>query len=362
MEPAVWQLPDGTQQTKEYHMQIGILEGNGIGPEIVAATKAVLEATGLPIEWLVIPSPDEALAMYGHPLPLEVVAALRDVKYSIKGPMDVQKTKGRVTCTLENGTEETYPSINNAFRRRLCLYASPRMARSVPGFSKFDDVDMIIFRELTEGIYIGWEQTLPGVFAQAVNLCTKAAVERLAHRAFVYAKENGRKKVTCVHKANAISITDGLFLTTFRAVAKQYPEIESDDYMVDATAFYMVTKPQMFDVIVTGNQYGDILSDLAGGVVGSLGLAPGGNLSDDIFIAEASHGSAPDIAGKGIANPVALLLSGAMMLEFAGKRAEARRIQDATYAVLAEGKVRTPDMGGKNTTKELTNAIIAAML
>ena len=342
-------------------MKIGILEGNGIGPEIVAATKAVLEATGLPLEWVIIPSPDEALSKYGHPLPPEVVAMLRDVKYTIKGPMEVLKTKGRVTCTLEDGTQETYPSINNAFRRRLKLYASPRMAKSVPGFSKFDNVDMVIFRELTEGVYIGWENVLPGVFAQAINLCTKAAVERLTHLAFKYAKENGRKKITCVHKANAVSITDGLFLTTFREVAKQYPEIQSDDYMVDATAFYMVTKPQMFDVIVTGNQYGDILSDLAGGIAGSLGLAPGGNQNDEIFIAEASHGSAPDIAGKGIANPVALLLSGAMMLEFAGKQAEAKRIQAATYAVLAEGKTRTPDMGGKSSTKELTDAIIAKM-
>jgi isocitrate dehydrogenase (NAD+) len=339
-------------------MKIGILAGNGIGPEIVAASKAVIEATGLAVEWVSIPSPDEALAKYGHPLPPEIVQTLREVKYTLKGPMEVLKTKGRVSCTLEDGTQETYPSINNAFRRRLKLFASPRMARSVPGFSQFQDVDLTIIRELTEDVYIGWENTLPDVMAQAIKLCTRTAVERISHYAFSYARENGRKKVTCVHKANAISITDGLFLKVFREVAKQYPDIQSDDYMVDATAFYLATRPQMFDVIVTSNQYGDILSDLAGGVVGSLGLVPGGNLSHELFIAEASHGSAPDIAGKGIANPVALLLSGAVMLRFAGQRQEAQRIEDATYAVLAEGRYLTPDMGGKAGTQELTDAIV----
>ena len=339
-------------------MKIGILEGNGIGPEIVAATKTVIEATGVPVQWVNIPTGDDAFAKYGHPLPLEVVAALRDVKYSIKGPMEVLKTKGRVTCTLEDGREETYPSINNAFRRRLKLFASPRQARSIPGFSKFDNVDIVVIRELTEDVYIGWENALDDTFAQAVKLCTRAAVERISHYAFTFARENGRKKVSCVHKANAVSITDGLFLKVFREVAKQYLDIQSDDYMVDATAFYLVTKPQMFDVIVTSNQYGDILSDLIGGLAGSLGLAPGGNLSDDIFIAEASHGSAPDIAGKGIANPVALLLSGAFMLRFAGLKKEATRIEDATYSVLGEGNFMTPDMGGKATTLELTNAIV----
>lgn len=339
-------------------MKIGILEGNGIGPEITAATKMTIEATGLPVEWVDIPSGDAAFAQYGHPLPLEVVAALRDVKYSIKGPMEVLKTKGRVTCTLEDGSQETYPSINNAFRRRLKLFASPRQARSVPGFSKFDNVDIVVIRELTEDVYIGWEHALDDTMSQAIKLCTRKAVERISHYAFAYARQNGRKKVTCVHKANAVSLTDGLFLKVFREVAARYPDIVSDDYMVDATAFYMVTKPQMFDVIVTSNQYGDILSDLAGGIVGSLGLAPGGNLSDDIFIAEASHGSAPDIAGKGIANPVALLLSGAFMLRFAGLQKEARKIEDATYAVLAEGKHLTPDMGGKAGTLELTSAIV----
>ncbi len=339
-------------------MKIGILEGNGIGPEIVAATKMTIEATGLPVEWVDIPCGDVAFAKYGHPLPPEVVGMLRDVKYSIKGPMEVLKTKGRVTCKLEDGREETYPSINNAFRRRLKLYASPRQARSIPGFSKFQNVDIVVIRELTEDVYIGWEQIKDDEFAQAIKLCTRAAVERISHYAFKFARENGRKKVSCVHKANAISITDGLFLKVFREVAKQYPDIQSDDYMVDATAFYLACKPQMFDVIVTSNQYGDILSDLIGGVAGSLGLAPGGNLSDDIFIAEASHGSAPDIAGKGIANPVALLLSGAFMLRFAGLQKEAKRIEDATYSVLGEGKFMTPDMGGKASTLELTNAIV----
>ncbi len=339
-------------------MRIGILEGNGIGPEIIAASKAVIEATGLPVEWVDIPVGDAAVTRYGHPLPPEVVARLREVKYAIKGPLEVEKTKGRITCVLEDGSEETYPSINNAIRRRLKLFASPRRARSVPGFSRFDEMDIVVIRELTEDVYVGWENALDDVMSQAVKLCTRKAVERVSHYAFAFARQNGRKKVTCVHKANAVSLTDGLFLKVFREVAKQYPDIAFDDYMVDATAFYMVTEPKMFDVIVTSNQYGDILSDLVGGLAGSLGLAPGGNLGEDIFIAEASHGAAPDIAGKGIANPVALLLSGAFLLRFAGLQKEACRIEDATYSLLAEGKVMTPDMGGRAGTHELTEAIV----
>ena len=342
-------------------MRIGILEGNGIGPEIVAAVKMTIEATGLPVTWVPIPIGDEAFARYGHPLPHEVVDMLREVKYAIKGPMEVVKTRGRLTCTLEDGREETYPSINNAVRRRLNLYASPRRARSIPGFSRFENVDIVVVRELTEDVYIGWEHSKGDEFAQAIKLCTRAAVERISHFAFRYARENARKKVSCVHKANAVSITDGLFLKVFREVAQQYPDIQSDDCMVDAAVFYLVTTPQLFDVIVTANQYGDILSDLIGGVAGSLGLAAGGNLNDDMFIAEASHGSAPDIAGKGIANPVALLLSGALMLRCAGLLPEAGKIEDATYSVLGEGEFMTPDMGGKATTLELTNAIIQRM-
>lgn len=339
-------------------MKFGVLEGNGIGPEIMQATKMVVEATGLPVEWMDIPIADTAIEKYGHPLPQEVVKALREVKVAIKGPLIVNKLQGRITCVHDDGSEDTYPSLNNAIRRELKLFVNPRRIRGIPGVSgKYADMDMVIMREVTEDVYIGWEYRIGEYAAQAIKLTTREAAIRVARFSFDYARKNKRRRVTCVHKANVLNYTDGLFLKCCREVAAEYPEILFDDYMVDAASYSMVKNPEKFDVIVAPNQYGDILSDLGAGLVGSLGLAPGANIGENVAVFEASHGAAPDIAGKGIANPGALILSGAMMLRHAGFYQEASRIEESARTVIAAGKVLTPDLGGTATTMQFGDAI-----
>jgi len=341
-------------------MRFGVIEGEGIGPELVQATKHVLASTGLAIEWVDIPVGERAVKLYGHSLPQESVKALREIKVTLKGPLSVERGKGRVTCIHDDGSEHTYPSINNAIRRELKLFVAPRPIRGFSGISgKHVDMDMVIMRELTEDIYIGWEHQIGDVAAQAIKLTTREAVTRVTQYSFEYARRNGRKRVTCVHKANALSITDGFFLRCFLEAAGQYPDIAHDDCFVDAAAFNLVKYPKSFDIIVTANQYGDILSDLAGGLAGSLGLAPGANIGEHASVFEATHGSAPDIAGKGIANPVSLILSGAAMLRHAGKVREAGMIEASVHAVLSGGGVLTPDLGGTATTMQLADAIAA---
>lgn len=339
-------------------MKFGVIEGNGIGPELVQATKHVLASTGLSIEWVDIPVGESAMNKYGHPLPQESVKALKEVKVSLKGPLSVERGRGRITCIHDDGSEHTYPSINNAIRRELKLFVAPRPIRGFSGISgRHADMNVVIMRELTEDIYIGWEYQIGDVAAQAIKLTTREAVTRLTNYSFEYARSNKRKKVTCVHKANALSITDGFFLKCFLETARQYTDVEFDDCFVDAAAFSLVKYPTKFDVIVTANQYGDILSDLAGGLAGSLGLAPGANIGEHASVFEATHGSAPDIAGKGIANPVSLILSGAAMLRHAGYHVEAVKIDQSVHSVLSEGKVLTPDLGGSATTMQLADAI-----
>ena len=339
-------------------MKFGVIEGNGIGPEQVQATKYVLEATGLPIEWVDVPVGSSAMKQYGHPLPQESVQAMKDLKVTLKAPLIVERGQGRVTCIHADGSEHTYPSINNAIRRELKLFVSPRPVRGIPGISgKHSDMDVVIMREITEDIYIGWEHQIGDFAAQAIKLTTREAVTRISKYSFEFARSNNRKKVTCVHKANALSITDAFFLKCFMEVAANYPDIEYDDCFVDAAAYSLVKFPTKFDVIVTANQYGDILSDLAGGLAGSLGLAPGANIGEDASTFEATHGAAPDIAGKGIANPVSLILSGAAMLRHVGWFDAAVKIENSTHLILCEGKVLTPDLGGNATTMQLADAI-----
>jgi Isocitrate/isopropylmalate dehydrogenase len=339
-------------------LKFGVIEGNGIGPELIQATKYVLEATALPIKWVDIPVDESAMKKYGKPLPQEAIQMMRDIKVSLKGPLAVNKMMGRITCVHEDGSEETYPSINNAIRRELKLFVAPRPIKGFKGISgSHADMDVIVMREITEDVYIGWEHQIGDVAAQAIKLTTREAVTRVTKFSFEYARKNNRKKVTCVHKANALSITDGFFLKCFREVAPNYPDIEVDDYFVDAAAFNMAKFPKKFDVIVTSNQYGDILSDLAGGLAGSLGLAPGANIGEDYAVFEATHGSAPDIAGKGIANPVSLILSGAAMLRHVERYEEAKKIEKSTQEVLEAGQVLTPDLGGTATTMQLAEAI-----
>lgn len=341
-------------------MKVGILKGNGIGPEIVNATKKVLEATGLSFEWVNVPIAEEAVAKYGTEVPEESIDLLRELKIAIKGPMAVEKMKGRILFTRKDGTSHFYPSNNNAIRQELDCYACPRPARGIPGISgKYANLNVVVIREISEGIYSAIEHRIEGDTAsEAIKLITKKGAERICRWGFEYAIKHNRHKVTCVHKANAISLTDGLFLETFRRVAKDYPQIQSEDLMVDATAFYLAKDPERFDVIVTMNQYGDILSDLCNGLVGSLGLGAGANIGDQCAIFEACHGSAPDIAGKNLANPTSLILSGAMMLHYIGKDREADIVEESVREVLIEGKHITHDIGGTAGTDEFTEEVI----
>ncbi len=343
-------------------MKIGILKGNGIGPEIVAATQYVIDACGLDIEWFNIPIAEEAVKLYGHPVPQESIKMLRDVKIALKGPISVEKKLGRVTCVHDDGTEHTYPSFNNAIRRELELYACMRPARGIPGISgTHEKMDLVVMRELSEGVYSAIEHRIRDDAAECIKLITRVGAERIARFGFEYARAHHRRKVTCIHKANAISITDGFFLECFQNVAKDYPDIESDDYFVDATTVYLLKKPQMFDVIVTTNQYGDILSDLCAGLMGSLGLGPGANIGVNGAVFEATHGSAPDIAGKGIANPTSLILSGALMLQHIGESGAAEMVEESTRAVLTRRECITPDLGGSASTMQLAEAVVKEM-
>lgn len=339
-------------------MKIGILKGNGIGPEISDAVIEVINATGLDIDWVAIPIAGEAVEKYGHPLPPEVISQLKDIKLAIKAPLLVDKGLGRITCYEDDGSEVTYPSLNNAIRRALKLFVNPRPVRGFSGLSgKYAELDMVIMREVTEDVYIGWEHKIEAHAAQAIKLITRSASLRVARYAFDYARRHHRKKVTCLHKANVLNFTDGLFLACCREVAEDYPDIIFDDLMIDAACYQLVKKPEFFDVVVTPNQYGDIFSDLGAGLIGSLGLAPGANIGDGIAVFEASHGAAPDIAGKGIANPVALILSGAELLDHIQESRAASAVREAVREVLNKGEVLTPDLGGSATTQQITAAI-----
>ncbi len=339
-------------------MHIGILKGNGIGPEIMAATQRVLTATGRSFTWVDIPIADEAVALHGHPLPQETVEALKAVRVALKGPLIVDKLQGRLTCVHRDGSEHTYPSLNNAIRRELALFVNPRPILGMGALSgRHASLDMVIMREITEDVYIGWEHQIGDVAAEAIKLTTRAASERVARYSFEFARQNGRKRVTCIHKANVLNYTDGLFLRCCREVAAQFPDIAFDDCMIDAACYHIVKNPTRFDVVVTSNQYGDIFSDLGAALIGSLGLAPGANIGSETAVFEASHGAAPDIAGQGIANPIALILSGALLLRHVGLAAEALRIERAVRTVILAGQVLSPDLGGKSTTRQVTEAI-----
>jgi len=339
-------------------MKIGIIRGNGIGPEIVKATQEILLATGLPLEWEYIPIADEGIEIYGHPLPQESVKMLRDVKVTIKAPLIVNKLEGRLVCVHGDGSEHIYPSLNNAIRRELGLFINPRPSRGLKGVSgRYETVDMVIMREITMDVYYGVEYMIGDDVAQCIKLTTRQGSETAARYSFEYARNNGRKLVSCIHKANVMGMTDGMFLKCFRKVAEEYPDIESNDYMVDAACYMMAKNPEKLDVLCTPNQYGDIMSDLAAGLVGSMGLAPGANIGSAAAVFEASHGAAPDIAGKGIANPAALILSGALMLRHIGKVKEGKIVEDATYEVMGKDGIRTPELGGTATTAQFSEAV-----
>ncbi|CAI0643481.1 unnamed protein product [Colletotrichum noveboracense] len=315
-------------------MRIGVLKGNGIGSEIMRASQRVLEATGIPIEWEDILIADEAIEKHGHPIPPETVAQLRSVGVTLKASIITHKLLG--------------------------LFVNPRPVKGYAGVSgRYEELDCIIMREVTEDLYSGIEHKIgDDIAAEAIKLTTRAAATRVARYSFEYARKYGRKRVACLHKANVLNYTDGLFLRCFREVSKHYEDIETEELMIDAACYLIVKDPKRFDVVLAANQYGDIFSDLAAGLVGSLGLAPGMNVSDDLAVFEASHGAAPDIAGKGIANPLALVLSGALLLESVDRRKEANAVREAVRVVVEGQKDLTPDLGGSGTTDSLTDAVV----
>lgn len=328
---------------------ITLIHGDGIGPEVTAAACRVLEATGLPLVWEEQPGGATTFEKTGNPLPQKTLDSIVRNKVALKGPTATPSGAG-------------FRSVNVRLRQELNLYANFRPARSVPGVqSRYKDVDLIVIRENTEGLYSGLEHTVvPGV-VESLRIITEKASRRVVNFAFDTAVHLDRKRVTAVHKANILKLSDGLFLEVARDVAKQYPDIEFDECIVDAAAMKLVVDPAQFDVLVMENLFGDIISDLTSGLVGGLGLTPSGNIGGELAVFEAVHGSAPDIAGKNLANPTALILSGALLLRHIGEPRAAQHVESAVRKVLAEGKSVTGDLGGSASTKEFTYAVVHAM-
>ena len=331
---------------------VSLIEGDGIGPEIAAATLRAMEAAGSDIEWERVPAGAAAVKSHGDPLPQLTIDSLKKNLIALKAPLATPSGGG-------------YRSVNVTLRQQFDMYANVRPAKTIEGVpSRYTNVDMIIVRENTEDLYAGVEHYIDPrrSAAESIAIITRFGSERCIRYAFEYARKHGRKKVTLVHKANILKMSNGLFLDTGKEVAASYPDIEFDDMIVDATAMKMVVQPERFDVIVTMNLFGDILSDLAAGLIGGLGVAPAANISDGgCAMFEAVHGTAPDIVGKGIANPTGLMLSAAMLLDHVKQDAAAAKLRKGVYAALANPTSRTGDLGGKGNTAVYTDAVIAAM-
>jgi isocitrate dehydrogenase (NAD+) len=329
--------------------KITLIPGDGIGPEVAGATVSVIRATGVQIEWESFVVGAEALSRYGDPLPQNLFDSIKRNKIALKGP---------VTTPIGTG----FVSANVRLRKALDLYANLRPIKSLAGVkSRYENVDLIVVRENTEDLYSGLEhEVVPGV-VESLKIITDRASRRIAKFAFEYARREGRKRVTAIHKANIMKLSDGLFLRCFREVAEDYPEIQADDLIVDNTCMQLVMDPNQFDMLLLENLYGDIVSDLGAGLVGGLGIVPGANLGEEIAVFEAVHGSAPNIAGRGLANPTALIQTAVLMLRHIAEREAADRIQAALEKILAEGQTITRDLGGQATTLEFTDAVIRAL-
>jgi isocitrate dehydrogenase (NAD+) len=327
--------------------RVTLIPGDGIGPELAEATRRVLDTTGIEFEWEVADAGEAMIAAHGTPLPDSVLESIRRNKVALKGP---------ITTPVGEG----FRSVNVTLRQALGLYANLRPARSMKGVvTRYDDVDLIIVRENTEDLYAGIEHRVGKNAAESIKIITREASERIARFAFDYAVANGRRKVTAVHKANIMKLSDGLFLESCRTVAADYEgRVVFDDRIVDNMCMQLVQKPEQYDVLVLPNLYGDIVSDLAAGLVGGLGVAPGANIGTEAAVFEAVHGSAPKYAGLNKANPTALILSGALMLRHLGHPDVAARLEAALRAVVAEGRSVTYDLGGTAGTSQFADAII----
>ncbi|NUR56609.1 MAG: isocitrate dehydrogenase (NAD(+)) [Acidobacteria bacterium] len=325
--------------------RITLVPGDGIGPEVTEAVLRVFRAAAVDVDWERHDAGVLAFKKHGQSLPAELLESVRRNKVALKGP---------VTTPIGEGIT----SVNVGLRKALDLYANLRPVRNLPGISsRFENVDLIIVRENTEDLYAGLEhEIVPGI-VESLKIITERASTRIARFAFDYARRYGRSRVTAIHKANIMKLSDGLFLDSSRKVARDFLDITYDERIVDAACMHLVMRPDKMDVLLLPNLYGDIVSDLCAGLVGGLGVVPGANLGEHAAVFEAVHGSAPDIADKNLANPTALLLSAVLMLDHVGERQKADRIRAALFAVLQEGRVRTRDLGGTATTTEFTDAI-----
>ncbi len=326
--------------------RITLIPGDGVGPEIVEACRRIIEAAGASVEWDVQEAGAGVMEKYGTPLPAHVLDSIRANKVALKGP---------ITTPVGSG----FRSINVALRQELDLYVNLRPARSLEGVrAPYKDIDLVVVRENTEDLYAGIERMVDEDTAESVKLITRRASERVCRFAFEYSRREGRRKVTAVHKANILKFSDGLFLETARAVARDYPDIEFEDRIVDNMAMQLVQKPHIYDVLVLPNLYGDIISDLCAGLVGGLGVTPSANIGEGIQVFEPVHGSAPKYTGMNKVNPTAQILAGVLMLHHIGEEKAASRIYEAVAAVIREGKTVTYDLGGEAGTSQMADAII----
>jgi isocitrate dehydrogenase (NAD+) len=329
--------------------RVSLIPGDGIGPEVTEAAVRVVAATGAPIDWEPLEAGAEVIAKYGTPVPEGVLNSVRKNRVALKGPIGTPVGEG-------------FRSANVELRQALDLYASVRPVKNVPGVaSRFEGVDLVLVRENTEDLYSGLEHRIAPGIVESLKIVTERACTRIARYAFELARREGRREVAAVHKANIMKLTDGLFLECTRRVARDYDGIGYREVIVDNCAMQLVRDPTQFDVLVLGNLYGDILSDLAAGLVGGLGVVPGANIGEDCAVFEAVHGSAPDIAGKGVANPTAIVLSAAALLAHLGLREEASAVERAVHRVFLDPASRPRDLGGSATTDQVTRALIAAL-
>src|SRR5437762_9130607 len=327
--------------------RVTLIPGDGIGPELAEATRRVLDASGVGFEWDVVEAGEAVIERHGTPLPEYVLESVRRNRVALKGP---------ITTPIGAG----FRSVNVTLRHALGLYANLRPARSMKGLeTRYEDVDLVIVRENTEDLYAGIEHMVGPDAAESIKIITRAASERIARYAFEYAVANGRRKVTAVHKANIMKLSDGLFLESCRTVATDYEgKIEFEDRIVDNMCMQLVQKPDLYDVMVLPNLYGDIVSDLCAGLVGGLGVAPGANIGTEAAVFEAVHGSAPKYAGQNKANPTAMILSGVLMLRHLGEQVAAEQVETALREVIADGRRTTYDLGGQAGTSQFADAII----
>ncbi|HEY8560299.1 MAG TPA: isocitrate dehydrogenase (NAD(+)) [Pyrinomonadaceae bacterium] len=325
---------------------ITLIPGDGIGPEIIAATVRIIEASGVDIEWETQIIGAYALEKFGTTIPEATIDSIKKNKVALKGPLTTPVGKG-------------FTSVNVGLRKALDLYANVRPIKALPNVpSRYPELDLVIVRENTESLYAGVEHVVvPGV-VESIKIITEKASTRIAQYAFEFAQSHNRQKVTAMHKANIMKLSDGLFLECFYNVSKKFPEIPADDKIIDNACMQLVMRPEQFDVMVLENLYGDIVSDLCAGLIGGLGLAPGANIGEQGAVFEAVHGSAPDIAGQGVANPTAILMSGILMLRHIGEMDAADRVERAMMDIYAEGNVRTRDLGGTAKTDEFATAIV----